>query len=246
MRPSIQTLAGGSKHLLMAHGFLGSPSEWEFLFSTLLPHYTLHLLTLPGHIEAPIDEDRDEFFIQLDNFVQTHSPMTLLGYSMGSRILMEVALRNLSSIDKIIVESGNPGIEDEKERAKRFESDCQAFKNIDFQLFLERWYRGPLFSHLNESVRNELILSKFTLHQPQQLAQAMRIFSPGQQKNLWPDIKKLNGHFIAGEWDHKYSQIGLRLANLGWGLDVVPDVGHNTHLEAPELFKQLVFQHTCP
>lgn len=246
MKPAIQTLKGGDRHLLIAHGFLGDPSEWEFLIDSLLPQFTLHLLTLPGHVDAPIDDDREEFFKELDQFVKGHAPLSLLGYSMGSRILIEVASRNLSSIEKIIVESGNPGIEDDDERAKRFESDCHAFKNIDYQHFLERWYRGPLFSHLSEDLRYELILTKFALHQSDQLQKAMQIFSPGAQKNLWPIMGQMNGHFISGELDLKYSEIGLRLATLGWGHDVVPNVGHNVHLEKPESFLKIVFQHTCP
>lgn len=236
MKAEINSISGGSKHILLAHGFLGTPQDWDFLLPHLKDKYTVHLLTLPGHESAPIDENVEEFFSTLDQFVQKHSGILLLGYSMGSRILMEIAVRNLSSFSQLIVESGNPGIENESERINRYQQDCSSNIAIDFKKFLADWYELPLFHSLSLTQKNELIKVRSKLHSPEKLFLAQKLFSPGIRPNLWPQMAQINGTYISGELDNKYTQIGKRLQGLGWQHEVIVACGHNTHLEAKKRF----------
>jgi len=238
MKAIIYQKGHGPQHMIVAHGFLGLPSEWNFLIEHLKDHYTFHLLTLPGHQEVPIDSNIDEFFQSLTEYSQSLNSFSLLGYSMGGRILLEFALRNLSSINNIILESANPGIENQSEREIRYAKDLLGFGGQTYEDFLQNWYLQSLFNpNLDYNISEKL-----KLHQPQHLVQAMAIFSPGSRPSLWNELHGLSHipcHFISGIKDIKYFKIGIDLKALNWNLHSL-DAYHNVHLERPLEFLALI------
>ena len=238
MKAIISKKGHGLRHMILAHGFLGLPSEWDFLIENLKDKYTFHLLTLPGHQEAPIDSNIEEFFESLAEYATAFKSFSLLGYSMGGRLLLEFALRNLSSIEALILESANPGIRDQNEREARYNKDLLGFQERSFADFLNDWYLQCLFNpKLNYHVSEKLME-----HELHRLERAMAVFSPGLRPSLWNELKRLKNiscHFISGAQDHKYFNIGNELKSIGWKHHTL-DSYHNVHLERPIEYLELI------
>lgn len=242
MKALLEKKGHGPHHFILAHGFLGLPHEWDFLCDALSDHITFHLLTLPGHNKAPIDNDIEEFFDSLSAYVQNLPAFSLLGYSLGGRILLEFAIRNLGSIRHIILESSNPGIIDENERKLRLANDHKAMQGQTFENFLRGWYQQALF---NPSLDYQ-ITNKLFSHDSAQVEFAMKLFSPGSRPSMWDKLQQFKGfdcHFISGTCDLKYSKIGEQLQQKGWSHHAL-DSFHNVHVEKPdeylECFRKLV------
>ena len=72
----------------------------------------------------------------------------VVGYSMGGRLALHLALRHPDRVGKLVLFSASPGLKTEDERTARREVDLQRAAEIEEDLggFLRRWYRMPLFS----------------------------------------------------------------------------------------------------
>lgn len=103
------------------HGFLGSPSDFEFLRA---PGIVLHDLYRETPETAPSD--------------------ILIGYSMGGRVAMELAQKY--GFKKLILINAHPGLSDDKEREVRSLWEEEVLERLtDEESFLTWWNALPLF-----------------------------------------------------------------------------------------------------
>lgn len=177
------------------------------------------------------------------------APVDLLGYSMGGRVALHLALAAPERVRSLILESSSPGLEDENERAARATADEALATRIEREglaWFVDYWAAIPLFAsqaHLPTAVRARLRAQRMR-GSAKGYAGSLRGMSVGRQANLWPKLPRLATPtlVINGTLDTKYMAIGARMATLQPHARQisVTGAGHTVHLEQPERFGELM------
>jgi 2-succinyl-6-hydroxy-2,4-cyclohexadiene-1-carboxylate synthase len=172
----------------------------------------------------------------------------VVGYSMGGRLALYLALRHTERCAGLFLESASPGLESTGEREARIDADEDKAKRLeygDFEAFLEGWYGQPLFASLarDESLLRRTIEAR-RRNDPWELARSLRGMGTGSQPSLWEELGGLAVPtlVVAGERDGKYASISSRMASVSpkVGAVVLPGVGHNAHEEAPSEYSALL------
>ena len=230
-----------SEAMVMLHGFGGTRRVWDDVSSRLDPERYLPLaLDLPGHGEATAAAAAPITFDSCVAAVLDASPerFVLCGYSLGGRVALHVALAAPERISRLVLVSCSPGIEDERERAKRRANDRRLADELDrssFEAFIERWRAQPLFAgdppEVVERAREEQ-----RRNAPHALAEVMRGLGTGEMTPLWGRLMELAMPvtIVVGERDAKFRGLGERMAPLvaSGELRLIPG-GHRLPLESP-------------
>jgi 2-succinyl-6-hydroxy-2,4-cyclohexadiene-1-carboxylate synthase len=256
---------GEGPPLLLLHGFTGSSLSWDpAIVQRLGRSFRVLAPDLPGHGLSPVPEpdpaDQDAGYgiewlaAELRRLMEGGGAerFSVLGYSMGGRVALAMAVAFPESITALILESASPGLEDEEARADRRRSDEQLARAVmerGMDWFGEHWRSVPLFETrrgLPEAVsaRLDAIL---LLNDPAGLAFALRRFGTGVQPSIWNDLSRVQAPtlLMAGAVDKKFARINRAMAPEidGSRLVVIPGIGHTVHLEAPDLWADLVSLH---
>ncbi len=172
----------------------------------------------------------------------------IVGYSMGGRLALFLALRHPGRCSALFIESASPGLERETERAARRAADEERARRLesgDLAGFLEGWYRQPLFSSLardGELLRRTIEARR--RNDPEELARSLRGMGTGAQPSLWGELPHLvvPALAVAGELDEKFVAVSRRIAgaNPNVRAEVVSGAGHNVRAEAPEAYLGLL------
>jgi 2-succinyl-6-hydroxy-2,4-cyclohexadiene-1-carboxylate synthase len=227
---------------LFLHGFLGSKDEWSFL-PAMIPKLALDL---PGHGEALFEDPAcytipncaARIIAQLREM--NLRTVYLVGYSMGGRLALYLAVHYPQFFTKVLLISASPGIEDVQEREKRVKTDWLLARNLenqDFGLFLETWYNIDLFSYLKTNPeRLQEVLQKRKHNSPKHLAMSLDHMGIGQQASLWQDLPhiRLPIDIVVGSHDAKFISIGEKMSMLNSSyikLHKIEHAGHVVHLE---------------
>ena len=244
------TVTGDPQHpaVLFLHGFMGSGAEWAVAISALDERFYCVALDLPGHGRslglAPraytINGAAKMLCELLDGLGISRA--AIVGYSMGGRLALYLALRYPERCSALFLESVSPGIEDAAERDARRHADEERAKRLEsknFEEFLEDWYRQPLFASLarHGGLAQEIIEMRLR-NDPGELARSLRGLGTGSEPSLWGELAALQVPVlaVAGELDEKFVRISVRMASLSPRIRaaVVPGAGHNVRLESPE------------
>jgi 2-succinyl-6-hydroxy-2,4-cyclohexadiene-1-carboxylate synthase len=233
--------------LILLHGFLGTARDWDPVIAALGEERRCVALTLPGHGRAsePVPKDFAGVVAWLAEHVQEAAgePADVLGYSMGGRLALALALEHPELVHRVIALGASPGIDNDVERiARRAEDERLARKleTSDFAEWLEDWYGQPLFDGLRASPDFAALLARRTRARPADLAQALRVLSTGRQPPLRHRLADCPVPLLlmAGAEDTKYLASNQDLARLSPFIDAVavPRAGHAPHLEQPDEF----------
>ena len=141
--------------VVLLHGFTNHNGAWQQIAEDLQQEFRVILIDLPGHGRSPAPDGDYTFnncvqdvLRTIDTLCQDSSP-DLIGYSMGGRIALGVALQARHRIRKLVLESASPGIEAVKSRAERRRRDHELAKRIEaitLASFIDEWERMPLFA----------------------------------------------------------------------------------------------------
>lgn len=243
---------GTGPKVVFLHGFMGSGTDWMPVADALKDKFECLLIDLPGHGLTPapphhitanivwMGEQVREFLVA-QNIQHFH----LVGYSMGARIALLLALNHSKHILSLTIESSEPGLQGEQIRADRVQLDIQRAESIrthGLDAFLDQWYAAPLFKSLLQHPDFPSVLARRRLGNPDAFAKIIQDVSAGQQADLWPRVSELlmPALWITGELDTKYTPIITRAASLAQHstLTIIADAGHNAHLEQPVMFAQ--------
>jgi 2-succinyl-6-hydroxy-2,4-cyclohexadiene-1-carboxylate synthase len=230
--------------VLALHGFTGCGADFASLAQQVSGEW--HCPELPGHGSEPQLDCSPQGTVDCINELITHHqpPATirkiLLGYSMGARAALLHATYHPEVWDTLILISGNPGIEDETERANRRIADAELADSIErlgIQAFLEFWQEMPLIrsqKHITGNLRASMQANRLK-NTSIGLAKSLRQFGQGDAPNLWPELGKITipALIITGEKDTKYTNIAQRMqAVLPYASHVtIPNASHMPHLE---------------
>jgi 2-succinyl-6-hydroxy-2,4-cyclohexadiene-1-carboxylate synthase len=200
-----------------------------------------HAPDLPGHGESA--ELRPITFASCVQHVLTEAPerFTLVGYSMGGRVALHIALAAPDRVERLVLVATTAGIADPGDRAIR-RLDDEAFadeiEDEPIETFVERWSSNPLFAD-DPPDAVAFWLEDMRRNQPRHLAAALRGIGTGEMFPLWDRLSGLTmpAVVMAGERDAKFRALGEQLAAglPGAGpLVVVPGAGHGLPRETPE------------
>ena len=240
---------GQGPHIVALHGFTGNHTTWQSLVKAGKGEFTFVLVDLLGHgdSDSPSDPTRYSMNDCINDLVGVLDSLGIeranwLGYSMGGRICLYLALTVPERCSSLVLEGASPGIADAKARRERAASDQALARRIDekgIEEFIDHWEALPLFSGQSREVRKRLREQRLR-NDPVGLANSLRGMGAGMQPPLHDRLTELDmpSLFIAGEEDGKYCNIARWMSEEApkGEVSMVPGAGHTAHLERPDMF----------
>jgi 2-succinyl-6-hydroxy-2,4-cyclohexadiene-1-carboxylate synthase len=250
-------VTGTGPAILLLHGFTGSSITWASLLDVCQEYTTIVVDLLGhGHSDCPSAPDRyrmehcvEDLFTLLDHLdIQR---IAVLGYSMGGRVALHLALRAPERLWALVLESASPGIADATERECRRRSDAALAKAIErdgIAAFVDRWQALPLFAtqtQLPAAVQEELRCQRLN-NNPRGLANSLRGLGAGMQEPVLQSLGQIQVPtlLLAGALDGKYCKLARQMAAVlpDRQFVIVPQCGHTVHLEQPAAFAETIRQ----
>lgn len=246
---------GAGFPLLLLHGFTGSHETWQPLVDQLSEAHLVTTLDLPGHgiSDMPVAQSWS-FTTVVDDLAwiiasQLGGSADILGYSMGGRLALGLAVSHPGRVRNLILESTSPGISDDQERRARQLADEQLAERIStggLEAFVTDWERLPMWDSQAVLPDNVLLRQRqIRLGQnPHGLAANLRATGTGAQPSYWDRLPgfRVPALLIAGELDTKFAEIaaGMHESLPHSRLEIVTSAGHAVHLERPARYVELV------
>lgn len=177
--------------------------------------------------------------------------MLLVGYSLGARVALHLALDHPERVAGLALVGGTPGIADPSQRAARAAEDraqAAALLETGAAAFLAAWQRRPLIATQSRAApAHRRRMSRWRAAAGARgLALALAELSPGLLPPRWDDLPRLRPPLllVTGAEDEKFSAIAREVrARLPLAEHrVVPGAGHGPHLERPGETAALVRQ----
>lgn len=255
--------AGPDPALVVLHGFLGSGAAMIPLIEALDAHGThasrrVVTVDLVGHgrSDAPAGVDpysMERVVDQLAGVLDAVAPdadavadgggLDLLGYSMGGRIALALALAFPQRFRRLVLIGATAGIEDPAERRARRDADAELAAFVEqhgIEAFVDRWEQLPIFATqiLLSPERRARIRAGRTAQREAGVANSLCGTGTGSMAPMWGRLATVAVPtlVLAGALDTKYVEIGGRLADAlpAARFLTIADAGHATHVENPE------------
>jgi 2-succinyl-6-hydroxy-2,4-cyclohexadiene-1-carboxylate synthase len=228
--------------IVLLHGFTHTGASWDPVVAELGGSYRVVAPDIRGHGEAS-DAEPVTLEAVLGDIaaLAAGGTITLVGYSMGARIALHVAVELPDLLERLVLVGGSPGIADPDERRERFDDDnrlADEIAQLDIDEVAVRWATGtPVLAgqppHVAAAAHEDRLRNT-----PYGLARALRGLGAGALPSLWDRLGGVTMPVVllVGARDPKFRRIADRMAPvLGGPVDlvVVPGAGHAVHLEAP-------------
>ena len=230
------------QHATFLHGFTQTGASWAPVLDLVSSPLVSACPDAPGHGNNP--DGKRSLSQYASDIATTMEPGILVGYSMGARMALHVALEYPSLVSALILISGKPGLRTETERAARRNSDndlADHIEKIGTKTFIDEWLALPMFSGLNSTTNGR---AERLTNAANGLADSLRYAGTGTQLSLWDEITQLQipVYLITGERDEKFTDIARQMNDVipSSTLNVVPAVGHTAHLENPPITASLL------
>jgi 2-succinyl-6-hydroxy-2,4-cyclohexadiene-1-carboxylate synthase len=239
--------------LLFLHGFMGINRDWSPVINQLSDQFHCIAVDLPGHGQSQFDDPAlfsmpaaAGMVIELLGYLEIDA-VALVGYSMGGRLALYLAVHFPEHFTSLILESASPGLRTAEERQTRQKWDASIAHKLETQplpVFLDDWYAMPLFNTLRSHPNYGKVRQRRLANDPTQLALSMRQMGTGSQPSLWDEWVDLAVPtlLLAGELDQKYVGISAEMHTLNPRAHrvIIPNAGHNTHFEQNQAFSDEV------
>lgn len=225
--------------MALVHGFTQTRDCWGPVAGDLAADHEVVRLDAPLHgRSAGVVADLAQ---TADLLAEAAGRSTWLGYSMGGRACLHLALDRPDVVDALVVLGATGGLDDDVARAARVAADEALARELEdegLEPFLDRWLALPLFGGLSPEAQHR---SARLENDPRALAASLRLAGTGAQAPLWERLHEIDAPVLvlAGELDAKFTTTGERLASsIGSNaeLRLVPGAGHAAHLEQPQAF----------
>ncbi|MFS0864434.1 2-succinyl-6-hydroxy-2,4-cyclohexadiene-1-carboxylate synthase [Fredinandcohnia sp. 179-A 10B2 NHS] len=251
-------IVGQGEPLLLLHGFTGSIGNWDELIKGFETKFTCVLVDIIGHGKTDSPSNYERYSIEtvakdiimiLDSL--HFKKVNVLGYSMGGRLALALALLYQERVSSLILESSSPGLRNEEERESRIELDrilANMIEEKGIKEFVSHWEGIPLFaSQKRLSVeKRDNIRSQRLRNNPLGLANSLRGMGTGSQPSYWEQLSTLSVPtlLICGEFDSKFCLLADNMSKTIPNATVkkIKDAGHAIHVELPEIFGKIVIE----
>lgn len=223
--------------LRLVPGFTNTARSWEPLERGLPVDWDVQAIDIPDGLD---------FVGTADALAHRGGPGTWVGYSMGARLCLRLALDNPTFVSALVLVSGSPGLAGAGARESRLAADeaqAQELERDGVDAFLERWLDQRLFETLPRDAA--MLDDRRRGNTVRRLAHQLRALGPAAQEPLWDRLAELGMPvlLVAGGYDRAYSEAAQRMATgIGSNAEVVilPRAGHALHLEQPQELAQLL------
>jgi len=225
-----------SRSVVLLHGFGGQPAMWDGLAEGAVAPL------LPGHGAEPRIPQSCRFDDVVAELAADLLPAScIVGYSMGARLALAMALSHPGKVDSLLLIGVNPGLSDdeERERRARWDEDHAARLTRDgVPAFVRDWEKLPLFASQTHEQRARQRPGRLA-HTSEGLAWAMRVLGLGNMPPQWGRLGRaaLRLRLVVGGLDAKFVGLAQQIASQAPNAShrIVPDVGHNVVLEARDV-----------
>lgn len=244
-------IIGKGEPVLLLHGFTGTGETWRKICS-YLTDYQCILVDLPGHgkTNSMIFSMKDCCTLLVDLLDKLGIDKThVIGYSMGGRTALSLAMYYPDYVASLILESSSPGLKEEAVRFERKEKDEQLAQRIldhVVEEFVNTWQELPLFAtqkRLPEAVQRQIRDERLS-QDKEGLAMSLHAMGTGAQPSWWEQLSKLNKPvlLIAGEEDEKFVAINKMMQKEIQHSEFIicPKAGHAVHVEKSRNFGKMV------
>ena len=228
---------GDGEAVLLLHGFTRSTDSWRGMLP-LLGGNKIYGIDLMGHGASPApDPVAHADAYRLDHAAEEirrviarlgGGRVHLVGYSLGGRTALHLAVRHPELLNSLALISANPGIEDDSDRTLRRAEDAELAARIGMiglERFVDEWAAGPLFAaQRTQDFPKWLEARRDRLHRQCRGLQGSLLGSgQGAQASLWDALPALGMPVLvaAGADDVRYADIARRMAAL------LPDARHH-------------------
>jgi 2-succinyl-6-hydroxy-2,4-cyclohexadiene-1-carboxylate synthase len=250
-------IAGHGSPVLFIHGFTGRGADWgPFLPAVRAAGHATIVVDLLGHgrSDAPTDpacHAVERQAVGLATILRRHGAAraAIVGYSLGARIALRMAIAEGDVVGGLILESPSAGIADDEERAIRDAADHELAARLEHDglgAFLRAWEASPLFAgeHRLAERRRDRIHRSRARNTIAGLAGSLRGAGQGAMEPLRDRLHAIAVPtlVVAGALD----PVGLERARVvahgipSARLVTLPDRGHAPHREAPSQFRRLL------
>jgi 2-succinyl-6-hydroxy-2,4-cyclohexadiene-1-carboxylate synthase len=239
---------GSGPPLVLLHGFTQTARLWGPFADIMAQEFTLIALDLPGH--GGSDAVRADLATTAALVAEAVTsaigevPCHLLGYSLGARVALHIAVRGQLPLHRMTLIGATGGIVDEAQRQRRRQADENAAADLessgDVAGFIDSWVSGPMFASLGEAARPD----ERRRNSAAGLASSLRLAGTGTQEPLWDALSGVTTPVmaLAGTDDARFSARAFRLAREmpACVVTLIPGGGHAVHLAQPATTARLV------
>jgi len=254
-------VVGRGPRIVLAHGFTQTGRLWNSMDERLAAAHQVVRVDMPGHAGSS--------HIAADLIEGAHllgaagGRGAYVGYSMGARFCLHLALARPDLATTLVLISGTAGLERPGDREARRASDEVLAYELDppahlddaaglrevrqarLDAFLHRWLDNPLFAGIAPEANG---FEERRRNTGPGLASSLRLAGTGTQLPLWDRLAWLRMPvlIVTGEHDDRFTETGRRMA-AAIGVNathvVVPGTGHSPQLQNPALVAELVHAH---
>jgi 2-succinyl-6-hydroxy-2,4-cyclohexadiene-1-carboxylate synthase len=228
--------------LVLLHGFTQTRRSWDRIAGAFGDRYETVAVDAPGH--GGSTGVRLDLAGAADALADEAGQATFIGYSMGGRLALHLAVARPDVAERLVLVSASPGIADPAARAERRAADDRLADEIErdgVDAFLERWLALPLFARLPTDSAG---LEERRANTAVGLSSSLRLAGTGVQESLWDRLDRLTMPvlLVVGEHDAKFRATAedMAAAMPNAAIEVVAGSGHVVHLERPDAFVAVV------
>jgi 2-succinyl-6-hydroxy-2,4-cyclohexadiene-1-carboxylate synthase len=246
--------------LLLLHGFMGNSEDWQGVITKLSQDFYCISLNLPGHRLSSyspssfgelVPDGKCSIF-QIAQEILTilpAEPINIIGYSLGGRIALYLALHYPDRCQKVVLESTSWGLPTESERQARRKTDTAIARklrclDLDWLAFINNWYSQAIFAGMTDHPNFPALYQRRVQQDPQTLANSLVSAGLGTQP-YFKDLLISNQIpllLLVGEWDKKFVGIAqeMNIACSQAKLLIVSHCSHNVHFQQSDRWLQAV------
>ena len=244
---------GAGHPVLLLHGFTGTSDAWNEHGAHLVARHRILVPCLPGHggTTAPaeamsVEATADALAALLA--ARDAVPAHVVGYSLGARVALRIAVVYPEVVDRLVLESPSAGLPTEAERAARRDADEALAARLEadgIAPFVDEWERNAVFAGASPDPDRAARVREMRLgNDPAGLAASLRHAGQGAMEPLFDRLPSIAVPtlVIAGELDvigrPRAERVAAAIPDAR--LAVVDGAGHTPHDERPEAFRGLV------
>ena len=248
---------GSGPPIVLIHGFTGTGASWRSLVEVLAPDFTTIAVDLVGHGRSgsPSTPERYAMRRAVDDLAALlralgHERAAWLGYSLGGRVALQVAVHRPDVVSALVLEGATPGLATAEERTARVAADEAIAQRLDrdgIEAFVDFWQSISLWDSqqrtLSDHQRAGLRQGRLA-QAPLGLVGSLRGMGTGAQEWVGDRLDEVRVPVLltAGTLDVKFSEIAREMAATlpDSTMRLIEDAGHAAHLERPAVFNAVV------